>query len=66
MHKSEIVEEEGYLGLFRRKLKVGGWQDFVFKEADDGPFWMSKSEQQNRRCDRYTGKMLQKQGQSES
>ena len=60
MHESRIVSEEGFLGPFTRQLKVNDTQHFTFRPKDDGPFWMSESEQRERREDRKTGKIKTK------
>ena len=44
------------MGPFCRQLEVGDVQQFTFLPTDTGPFWMSSTEQQNRKSDQYTGK----------
>ena len=51
-----ILSDNGYLGPFNSKLKAGDTQHFVFGPQDEGPFWMSNSEKQNRRQDTFPGK----------
>ena len=56
MHSPMITEEDSFLGPFTRKLKVGDKQSFTFGPEDSGSFWMSGTEIENRRNNRYTSK----------
>jgi hypothetical protein len=52
MRDTTIKKEQGYLGPYPSKLKPGDVQSMVFNEADDGPFWMTREEQENKRHDK--------------
>ncbi len=52
MRDTVIKGERGYLGPYLRKLNPGDTQSMVFKETDEGPFWMKKTEQENSRHDK--------------
>ena len=54
-HSSKIVSQEGYLGPFSSKLKVGDAKKIVFCETDEGPFWLTPAQREKRRCDERTG-----------
>lgn len=51
LRDARIYQEEGILGPFPRKLAVGDVQDMVFRETDDGPFWLSPTERLAKRLD---------------
>lgn len=51
LRPSVILQEDGYMGPFQRTLKVGCVQEFVWKEDDRGPFYLSDSEKEERRFD---------------
>jgi hypothetical protein len=51
LRDATIYQEEGILGPFPRKLSVGDVQEMVFRETDDGPFWLSPAERVARRVD---------------
>jgi hypothetical protein len=38
---TEIKEANSYLGPHAPKLQVGDFQQMVFQESDDGPFYLS-------------------------
>jgi hypothetical protein len=40
-----VKQENDYLGPYARILSPGNVQSLVFKQKDDGPFWVSKEEQ---------------------
>jgi len=52
MRDTVIKQEKGYLGTYLSKLKPGDTQSMVFKETDDGPFWMSTEQRENTRLDK--------------
>ena len=52
MHDSYIPMEEGYLGPHQRKVNVGMNQVMVFKEDDDGPFYLNQEDRESRRHDK--------------
>jgi hypothetical protein len=52
MRDTTIKKEEGYLGPFKRQLEPGAIQSMVFKATDEGPFWMSPEEREEKRHDR--------------
>jgi hypothetical protein len=41
MRDTKIELTKGFLGPFSPRLSVGDCQSMVFKEGDDGPFWMT-------------------------
>ena len=41
-----IKQEKGYLGPYARILSPGDVQSLFFKPTDDGPFWMSREQQE--------------------
>lgn len=51
IRNAEIYQEEGILGPFPRKLSVGDVQSMVFRETDDGPFWLGPTERMAKRFD---------------
>ena len=48
MHSREIKAEKGYLGTHHRTLNVGDVQHMVFREGDDGPFWLTPEQKLER------------------
>ncbi len=52
MRETVRKQEKGYLGPFLRILNPGDTQSMVFKDRDNGPFWMSREEQENTRHDK--------------
>jgi hypothetical protein len=65
MKDTTIKKEQGYLGPYPCKLKPGDVQSMIFNEADNGPFWMTREEQENKRHDKTiqdqsTSRMLRK------
>ena len=55
MHSSEMKEVDGYLGSYPRVLEKGDSQSMVFCAADEGPFWMSQEEKEEKRNKVFTG-----------
>ena len=43
-----IAQEKGFLGSYMHKLQPGDTQRLVFSPSDDGPFWMSREEQEKK------------------
>ena len=41
---SNIRQEEGFLGLEESILEVVYFQEIVFKDSDEGPFWLPKED----------------------
>ena len=58
MRDTTILNDD-FLGPFEHdaKLRVGQTQTMVFKEGDQGPFWMDESERLALKYDQATGKM---------
>jgi hypothetical protein len=56
MRDTKIVTFNGYLGTHDLKLRVGDTQSFVFTDQDEGPFYLSPEEREQRKFDRPTGK----------
>ena len=46
MMPSQIKQEDGYLGPYESILKVGDIQYFQYREEDEGPFHMDKTERE--------------------
>jgi len=46
-----IMQEHGYLGPYLCILNPRDTQLMVFKDTDNGPFWMSRAEQSKKRQD---------------
>jgi hypothetical protein len=46
-----LTKEEGFLGLYRRKLQVGETQHLYFRPEDEGPFWLTPEERERKRSD---------------
>ncbi len=46
-----IKQEKGYLGAHLRTLRPGDIQKMAFQDSDDGPFWMTPIEREQRRFD---------------
>jgi hypothetical protein len=44
MRDTMIKLEHGYLGPYLRLLNPGDTKSMVFKDTDNGPFWMSRAE----------------------
>jgi hypothetical protein len=55
MHKTKIMQEDGYLGPYTRKLNVGDIQEMSFSETDEGPYYLTESQRQSRKWDRVIG-----------
>lgn len=53
MHSTEIKAEKGYLGKYQRTLEVGDVQHMVFREGDDGPFWLTPEQRAERMHSQY-------------
>jgi hypothetical protein len=51
MRDTTIKQEKGFLGTCPRKLNPGDIQSMVFKSTDEGPFWMTRDEQEKTRHD---------------
>mmetsp|Transcript_73807 Transcript_73807/g.213587 ORF Transcript_73807/g.213587 Transcript_73807/m.213587 type:complete len:685 (+) Transcript_73807:660-2714(+) len=51
LRPAPIYQEEGILGRFPRKIDVGEVQEMVFRDTDEGPFWLSPTEREARRFD---------------
>jgi hypothetical protein len=51
MRHTYIPQEKGYLGPCPRKLHPRDTQSMVFLCSNDGPFWMSAEERENKRKD---------------
>jgi hypothetical protein len=51
MRDTAIKQEKGFLGTYPRKLNPGDIQSMVFKSTDEGPFWMTRDEQEKTRHD---------------
>ena len=49
LRDAPIYQEEGILGRFPRKVSVGEVQEMVFRDKDDGPFWLIPTERQAKR-----------------
>jgi hypothetical protein len=49
MRDTMIKQEHGYLGPCLWLLNPGDTQSMVFKDTDNGPFWMSRAEQEKTR-----------------
>jgi hypothetical protein len=56
MRDTKIEVFNGYLGTHDPKLRVGDTQSFVFTDQDEGPFYLTPEERQQRKFDRPTGK----------
>jgi hypothetical protein len=56
MRDTKIETFHGYLGTHDPMLRVGDTQSFVFTEEDEGPFYLTPEERQQRKYDRPTGK----------
>ena len=41
MRESKIERADGFLGPFQKTLEPGQTESFIFKETDEGPFWMT-------------------------
>jgi hypothetical protein len=52
MRDTVIKGERGYLRPYLQKLNPADTQSMVFKETDEGEFWMNKEEQENSRHDK--------------
>jgi hypothetical protein len=46
-----IKQEKGYLGTHLWTLRPGDIQKMAFQDSDDGPFWMTLTEREQRRFD---------------
>lgn len=53
MHSTEIKAEKGYLGKHQRTLEIGDIQHMVFREGDDGPFWLTPEQRLARMHSEY-------------
>jgi hypothetical protein len=51
MQDTYMPQEKGYLGPYLHKLHLGDTQSMVFLPSNDGPFWMSAEERENKRKD---------------
>jgi hypothetical protein len=51
MRDTIIKQERGFLGTYPKKLNPGDIQSMVFKSTDEGPFWMTRDEQEKTRHD---------------
>jgi hypothetical protein len=62
MKASTISSIEGYLGPYvhNHKLKVGNRQKMIFSPEDEGPYWMTPEEREQKRKDHYGSTMIQK------
>jgi hypothetical protein len=54
LHPSVLTEQ--CLGPFSPKLQPGDEQTFVFQEEDEGPFYLTVLEREQRKYDTHTGK----------
>ena len=52
LHDSKIEREHGYLGNFPRTLKPGDVQKMTFQPGDDGPFYLTPAQREERREDK--------------
>jgi hypothetical protein len=61
LNPSHIARHEGYLGVHHpRLLNPGDTQVFVFQEGDAGPHYLTEAQQQEKKFDRPTGRLLSK------
>jgi len=51
MRDTVITKEQGFLGPYGAKLKVGYTQRMSFSAEDPGPFWLSTKEREQKRLD---------------
>ena len=60
--RNYLLLSDEYLGSYEhdKKLRAGEEQEFVYKGGDDGPFWMSIAEREERRHDKTTDKIVKK------
>jgi len=56
MRETTIEAFNGCLGTHNPRLRAGDIQHLVFKDGDDGPFWLSAADRMSTRLDVPTGK----------
>ncbi|KAI2497782.1 hypothetical protein MHU86_16724 [Fragilaria crotonensis] len=56
MRDTTILKEDGFLGPYSPKLKVGDTQSMIFKSDDAGPWYLSSEQREAQRNDRATGR----------
>jgi hypothetical protein len=62
MKPSTINSIKGYLGpyMHNRKLKVGDRQRMIFSLEDEGSYWMTPEEREQKRKDQHGSTIIQK------
>ena len=55
--RSTIIPE---IGKHATNFNIGDEQDMVFKEGDDGPFWLNATERISTKNDTYSGPIFKK------
>jgi len=55
--RSTLIPE---LGEYETNFNIGDEQDMVFKEGDDGPFWLTPEEKIQTKNDTYSGPVIKK------
>ncbi len=61
LHDTTIQQEQGYLGNYSRTLMPGDIQKMTFQPGDDGPFYLTPEQREERREDKMVpNKMVKK------